>query len=90
MDTRALGLAVVELGGGRRAPADVIDPAVGLSDIVAIGDSVDGERPLAVVQARSEATAEQAAETLRQAIKVGNTAVTPPTLIPDVIRREAP
>jgi thymidine phosphorylase len=90
MDTRALGLAVVELGGGRRAPADVIDPAVGLSDIVAIGDSVDGERPLAVVQARSEAAAEQAAETLRQAIKVGNTAVTPPTLIPDVIRREAP
>ena len=30
IDTRALGLAVVELGGGRRRASDTIDPAVGL------------------------------------------------------------
>lgn len=93
MDTRAVGLAVVELGGGRRAPGDAIDPAVGLSSIAAIGEAVDGERPLAWVHARSDADAERAAARLRAAIEVndvGPADVRQPTLIQDVIRREAP
>mgnify|MGYP006184991283 FL=1 len=36
-DTTAVGMAVVRLGGGRAHPAQVIDPAVGFSDIVALG-----------------------------------------------------
>ncbi|NIC06453.1 thymidine phosphorylase [Billgrantia bachuensis] len=93
MDTRAVGLAVVALGGGRRAPQDAIDPAVGLTGIASIGEAIDGERPLAWVHARSEADAERAAARLRAAIEVNDVAtgdVTPPTLIQDVIRREAP
>lgn len=93
MDTRAIGLAVVALGGGRRAPNDAIDPAVGLSGIAALGEPVDGERPLAWVHAASEAGAERAACQLRAAIEVNDVApgdVTLPTLIQDVIRREAP
>ncbi|TFH87670.1 thymidine phosphorylase [Billgrantia azerbaijanica] len=90
LDTRALGLAVVALGGGRRAPEERIDPAVGLSDIAAIGEAVDGERPLAVVQAASRTAAERAARQVRQAMTVGEDAATPPTLIQDVIRREVP
>ncbi|WP_010626220.1 thymidine phosphorylase [Halomonas sp. KM-1] len=93
MDTRALGLAVVTLGGGRRAPSDAIDHAVGLTGIVALGESVDGERPLAWVHAGSEADAERAASQLRAAIEVNDVApgdVVLPTLIQDVIRREAP
>ncbi len=88
MDTRAVGLAVVELGGGRRTPQDAIDHAVGLTDIAAIGDSVDGERPLAWVHARSEADAERAAAQLLAAIQIGEERVAAPTLIQDVIRRE--
>ncbi|MBA2779653.1 thymidine phosphorylase [Billgrantia kenyensis] len=93
MDTRALGLAVVTLGGGRRAPSDAIDPSVGLSDIAAIGEAIDGERPLAWVHAGSEADAERASGQLRAAIEVNDVAlgdVVLPTLIQDVIRREAP
>lgn len=93
MDTRAVGLAVVELGGGRRKPDDAIDHAVGLTGIAALGEVVDGERPLAWVHAASEAEAERAAARLRAAIEVNDVAtgdVTLPTLIQDVIRREAP
>ncbi|MBX6323924.1 MAG: thymidine phosphorylase, partial [Rhodospirillaceae bacterium] len=37
IDARAMGLAVVGLGGGRRRVEDRIDPAVGLSDLAGIG-----------------------------------------------------
>ena len=93
MDTRAVGLVVVELGGGCRAPNDAIDHAVGLTGIAALGEAVDGERPLAWVHARSEADAERAATRLLAAIEVNDVAagdVRLPTLIHDVIRREAP
>ncbi|MDX1465892.1 MAG: thymidine phosphorylase [Halomonas sp.] len=90
IDTRALGLAVVELGGGRRTPGAPIDPAVGLSRIASLGESVDADRPLALVHAANEADAEWAARRLREAIRVGDGPAASPTLIHDVIRREVP
>ncbi|SLN16668.1 thymidine phosphorylase [Ruegeria meonggei] len=64
----ALGLAVVALGGGRQVEDDVIDPAVGLSGIVRLGDKIDKGAPLAVVHAAREDAAQQAAETVRRAV----------------------
>ncbi|CAM3556898.1 thymidine phosphorylase [Halomonas lysinitropha] len=90
MDTRALGLSVVALGGGRRTPGAAIDPAVGLSHIASLGEAVDAERPLALVHAASTADADRAACQVRDAIKVGESAGTAPPLIHDIIRREAP
>ena len=69
VDTRAVGLAVVALGGGRTRPQDAIDPAVGLSDLAAPGDS-DGT--LATIHARSEADADTAEATLRAAYRLGD------------------
>ena len=40
IDVRAVGLAVVELGGGRSRAADEIDPAVGLTELAPIGAEV--------------------------------------------------
>ncbi|MBB3189972.1 thymidine phosphorylase [Halomonas cerina] len=90
LDTRALGLAVVELGGGRRAPEDTIDPAVGLTGIAALGEAVPAGQPLATVHARSEDDAERAARRVREAVTFSEAPATPPTLIHDVIRGEAP
>ncbi len=73
MDTRALGMAVVELGGGRRRAQDTIDPAVGLSDIAPIGAAVGPNRPLGVIHARDASSAERAIQTLTSAIRVGKT-----------------
>ncbi|MEO9526770.1 MAG: thymidine phosphorylase, partial [Roseibium sp.] len=71
VDARAVGVAVVALGGGRRAAADVIDPAVGLTDLAGIGNSVDADAPLAIVHAKTEQDAEQAAIALRKAYTLG-------------------
>ena len=40
IDTRAVGLAVVALGGGRTRPQDAIDHAVGIVALAGIGDAV--------------------------------------------------
>ncbi len=71
MDLRRIGLAVVELGGGRRDAADRIDHGVGLSEVAGIGEAVGPERPLALVHARSPAAAEAAERALRDAFDLG-------------------
>ncbi|MDP6706569.1 MAG: thymidine phosphorylase [Alphaproteobacteria bacterium] len=74
MDARALGLAVVELGGGRKRPNDSVDPSVGLSEVAAIGAVVQAGDPLAIVHARDAADAEAAAASLQAAVEIGATA----------------
>ncbi len=81
IDVRALGLAVVELGGGRRRPGDPVDPAVGLSDVCAPGETVGAGRPLAVVHARTDADAAGAAAAVRAAVAIGDAAPEPQPLI---------
>lgn len=70
IDTRALGLAVIELGGGRRRVTDTIDYAVGLDAVVGIGEAADNDRPIARVHARTDGDAERAAEAVRRAVTV--------------------
>lgn len=81
MDTRALGMSVVGLGGGRRQASDSIDYSVGLTEMVRLGDSVDGQRPLAVVHARDEASWQQAAEAVRAAVTLGERAPEPTPVV---------
>ena len=71
VDARAIGVAVVELGGGRRRPEDTIDPAVGLEHLAGVGHSVDSDAPLAIVHAADEAAAARATEIVRKAYRVG-------------------
>ena len=59
-DTRAIGLAVVALGGGRAHASDVVDPRVGLSDICPLGTVLRAGEPLLRVHAASTADAEAA------------------------------
>ena len=72
IDTRAIGLAIITLGGGRTRAADEIDHAVGLSGLAGIGDEVGPNRPLALIHARDEDSAEAAAATIRRAYVLGD------------------
>jgi thymidine phosphorylase len=73
VDVRAVGIAVVGLGGGRARETDPVDHSVGFTDVAALGERVGpGERPLAVVHARDDASAEQAADALRAAFSLGD------------------
>lgn len=81
IDTRALGEVVVHLGGGRLKETDRVNPAVGLSGIVALGERLDRGEPLARVHAMSIADAEEAAAQVTRAFRVGPEAADEPPLI---------
>ncbi|MFP7672629.1 thymidine phosphorylase [Marivita sp. S0852] len=77
LDGEALGLAVVALGGGRQVETDVVDPAVGLGDVVSIGDRVSKGQPLARIHAARESQADQAEQAVLRAISIGAPPPTP-------------
>jgi thymidine phosphorylase len=86
VDARTLGLAVVSLGGGRRRPQDAIDFAVGLTDLVELGDAVALGQPLAMVHARTQEGAEQAVREVQQAYQIGAEKPAPQPMIFRAIR----
>jgi len=59
-DTTAIGMAVVRLGGGRAHPSQVINPAVGYSDVQPTGAHYQAGQLLARVHADSADAAEKA------------------------------
>lgn len=68
IDTREIGLAVVDLGGGRRRATDLVNPGVGLSDVMPIGTRVAAGDALMKVHASSRADAAAACERIGRAI----------------------
>jgi thymidine phosphorylase len=60
MDTREIGLAVVDLGGGRRRADDAIDPGVGLSQVRSCGSHLAAGEPVMRVHARTREQCEAA------------------------------
>ncbi len=77
IDTRAVGIAVVELGGGRTRSQDPVDHAVGLTALAGLGDEVGPNRPLAVIHAQDEASLARAASRLSAAYTVSGARVAP-------------
>ncbi|OWV68795.1 thymidine phosphorylase [Rhizobium sp. R339] len=63
-DARGIGVSVIDLGGGRRHPADRIDHRVGFSELLPLGTRVTAGEPIALVHAADEAAAERAAAAL--------------------------
>ncbi len=75
IDTRAVGMAVVALGGGRTKTSDPIDFAVGFDTVAGLGAEVGpGRQPLAIVHARNAAMADEAERRLRAAFTVADAA----------------
>jgi thymidine phosphorylase len=83
IDVRAVGVAIVALGGGRARESDPVDHAVGLTEVAALGEAVGpGERPLAILHARDETSFARAASAVRAAFTVGDG---PPAGGPEVL-----
>jgi thymidine phosphorylase len=83
VNVRAVGLAVVTLGGGRTREDDPVDHSVGLTEVAAPGEEVaPGGRPLALVHAKDAESARRATEALREAYRIGDAApqAAPPVL----------
>jgi thymidine phosphorylase len=71
MDTRAIGMAVVGMGGGRKVASDQIDYAVGFDQFIQLGEMASSDKPLATIHARNEAQWQEAARALQAAITIG-------------------
>jgi len=72
MDTRALGMSIVNMGGGRKKSSDSIDYAVGLTNFISIGEEASNQRPLAMIHARSEAQFTETERAIQRAIIMGD------------------
>jgi thymidine phosphorylase len=79
--TRNLGLAVIELGGGRRVATDTINHAVGLDQLLGKGSRVDFETPLCIVHAQSEDDFEKAAAIVKAAYSIAESGASGPNII---------
>ena len=74
MDTRAMGMVVVALGGGRRRAGDTVDHRVGLSQIRPLGSRVRAGESLLRVHAADATQAEAAVQAVLAAITVADAA----------------
>jgi thymidine phosphorylase len=81
MNTRNLGLAVIELGGGRRVATDKINHAVGLSSLLGKGFRADFETPLCMIHAESESDFDKAAVLVKSAYTLGEHGASGPNII---------
>ena len=81
IDGQALGLTVVQLGGGRQREADRINPSVGLSDLAGIGENIGKGDPLCMVHAATEAQADEAIAVIQAAYALSDIAPQEPDLV---------
>jgi thymidine phosphorylase len=72
VDIKAIGLAVVKLGGGRIRAEDHINHAVGVSGLCQPGKPVTPDTPLAMIHAESETDWDRAANAVQQAVRVAD------------------
>lgn len=83
-DCRAIGLAALALGAGRRKITDKIDPAVGLLVHKKTGDKVSANEPLVSIFYRNDTTLEDCRHHLKTAVNVTEN---PPETTPLIIER---
>lgn len=72
MDTRAIGLSIIKMHGGRTMPNQKLDLATGYTQFTQIGDKVDEKTPLAFVHCQNEEQYETACKDILQAVQIGN------------------
>lgn len=84
VDAMGVALAAVRLGAGRVRVEDVVDPAVGVTALVKVGERVEVGQPLCVVHANDDDAWAEAEVRLRDAISVGEVA---PVVGPRVAER---
>ncbi len=81
MDGEAIGLALTELGGGRRKASDKVDHGVGFVFHKSLGDAVQKGQEIAEIYAKDTKSAQVARRMLDNAVEVSSTPPQKPKLI---------
>jgi len=90
MATRDIGVATINLGGGRRKASDPIDHAVGFTHVKPLGHAIRRGEPLALVHAASEVDAQAAIAALRNDIRIADTAPPSHPIVRERVTAEGP
>jgi thymidine phosphorylase len=80
-DAREIGMAVIDLGGGRRHPDDRIDHRVGFTNLLPLGTRVERGDLIGMVHAATDASAEAAAAALQGNYNISDRAPVLPAVI---------
>lgn len=88
VDTRAVGMMIVGIGGGRVNHEDRIIGEVGLSDIKPLGTKVSKGDPLALLHVDKLEKVQDAKESFLSALTIGDADLSTDTVIHDVVRFE--
>jgi len=81
IDTRAVGVALIELGGGRLRAQDKIDHRVGFSDFRGLGEDIGPQQPICTIHAADSAAWTRAANAVRSAVRLTAGAIAVPSPI---------
>ena len=81
VDAERIGRAVVLLGAGRKKTEDAVDPSVGLSELVKVGERVEKGGTLAIAHANDRARLDEARKLLIEAFTFSEGPPTPTPLI---------
>ena len=84
INTRGVGLAVIEPGGGRSRPDDTVDHRVGFDRLLSLGTRVEKGMEIGRVHAATEADAARAVERLARLYRIASEA---PAGAPDILTR---
>jgi pyrimidine-nucleoside phosphorylase len=88
IETTEIGHAIASIGGGRVRIEDVIDPTVGFTTEVKLGDRVSAGDVFGVVHCADAAKATEAAERIRSSYTVSDEPLAhPPELLKEVINQ---
>jgi pyrimidine-nucleoside phosphorylase len=85
VDALGVALAALKLGAGRAKAEDGIDPAVGISGLVKVGQRVQKGQPLCAIHANNRGLLDEAQAILAAAIAVGSSAVPKAALVGEII-----
>lgn len=85
IDTRAIGDAICELGGGRFQVSDKIDPGVGFENLRRIGDDVDAGEEVGHVYCRDAVQFKLISQKLQSAFRISPEKVNSPELVKEII-----
>ena len=77
VDAMGIALAAQRLGAGRRVVEDVVDPAVGLTGLVKVGEYVTAAQPICIVHASDEEALADASAAIAAAVTIEQRAEAP-------------
>jgi pyrimidine-nucleoside phosphorylase len=85
VDALKIGMISLKLGAGRAVLGDSIDPTVGMSDLVKVGDKVEKGQIICRLHGNNESLLAVACEEIKSAFVIGNEKKPSPALICGVI-----